>query len=41
MTNETEKEPAGNAKMSFREVAGTILSGVFRVTTRFKKLNVN
>lgn len=40
MINETEKEPAGNAKMSFREVAGTILSGVFRVTTGFKKVNV-
>lgn len=40
MINETEKEPAGNAEMSFREVAGTILSGVFRVTTGFKKVNV-
>ena len=40
MINETEKEPAGNGEMSFREAAGTILSAVFRVTTRFKKVNV-
>lgn len=35
MTNETEREPAGNAEMSCREVAGTVLSGVPRITAGF------
>ena len=35
MTNETEREPAGNAEMSCREVAGTVLGGVPRIIASF------